>query len=143
MKDLIKRTAIRICIFFTVAMALWCIAGLIFAGPVEGIVITLSLLAAFVLLCSLQTFWFTEIALKRPSYPVRIAGFALTALPALALCAALGHWVPLDDPGAWISFVVVYLVVTAAITAGYTLYFRRTAGSYDDAMARYRERRGK
>lgn len=143
MKDLIKRTAIRICIFFTVAMALWCIAGLIFAGPVEGIVTTLSLLAAFVLLCSLQTFWFTEIVLRRPSYPVRIAGFALTALPALALCAAFGHWVPLDDPGAWISFVVVYLVVTAAFTAGYTLYFRRIAGSYDDAMARYRERRGK
>lgn len=143
MKNLIKSTGIRICVFFTIAMVLWCAAGLIFAGPEEGIVITLSLLAAFVLLCSLQTFWFTEIALKRPSYPVRIAGFALTALPALALCAAIGHWIPLDNPAAWATFVIVYLVITAGFTVGYTLYFRRIAGSYDAAMARYRERRGK
>ena len=31
----------------------------------------------------------------------------------------------------------------AAITAGYTIYYRRTAGSFDAALARYREGRGR
>ena len=106
MRNIVKSAFVRACITFTVAMALWCTAGLIFAGPVEGIVITLSLLAA-----------------------------------ALALCAALGGWFPLDNIGAWVSFVAIYLVTLAAITAGYTIYYRRTAGSFDAALARYREGR--
>ena len=70
-----------------------------------------------------------------------IAGFGLTGLPALVLCAALGGWFPLDNIGAWVSFVAIYLVTLAAITAGYTIYYRRTAGSFDAALARYREGR--
>ena len=82
MRNIVKSAFVRACITFTVAMTLWCTAGLIFAGPVEGIVITLSLLAA-----------------------------------------------------------AIYLVTLAAITAGYTIYYRRTAGSFDAALARYREGR--
>lgn len=141
MRNIVKSAFVRACITFTVAMALWCTAGLIFAGPVEGIVITLSLLAAALALCALQAFWFTEAVIGRLSYPARIAGFGLTGLPALVLCAALGGWFPLDNIGAWVSFVAIYLVTLAAITAGYTIYYRRTAGSFDAALARYREGR--
>lgn len=86
-------------------------------------------------LCALQAFWFTEAVIGRLSYPARIAGFGLTGLPALVLCAALGGWFPLDNIGAWVSFVAIYLVTLAAITAGYTIYYRRTAGSFDAALA--------
>ena len=141
MRNIVKSAFVRACVTFTVAMALWCAAGLVFAGPVEGIVITLSLLAAALGLCALQAFWFTEVALTRPSYPARITGFGLTGLPVLVLCAALGGWFPLDNIGAWVSFVAIYLVTLAAITAGYTIYYRRTAGSFDAALARYREGR--
>lgn len=141
MSNLIKRALVRACVVFTAAMALWCAAGLIFAGPVEGIVITLSLLAAALLLTLLQVIWFTGAVIGRLSYPGRIAGFGLTGLPALVLCAALGGWFPLDNIGTWVSFVIIYLVTLAAITTGYTLYYRRTASSFDAALARYREGR--
>lgn len=72
MRNIVKSAFVRACITFTVAMALWCTAGLIFAGPVEGIVITLSLLAAALALCALQAFWFTEAVIGRLSYPARI-----------------------------------------------------------------------
>ena len=135
MRSIVKSAFVRACVTFTVAMALWCAAGLVFAGPVEGIVITLSLLAAALALCALQAFWFTEAVIGRLSYPARIAGFGLTGLPVLVLCAALGGWFPLDN------FAAIYLVALAAITAGYTLHYRRTAGSFDAALARYREGR--
>lgn len=142
MSTIVKRALVRACVTFTVAMALWCVAGLIFAGPVEGIVVTLSLLVAALLMCALQGFWFTGAAIKRLSYPARIAGFGATALPALVLCAALGGWFPLDNIGAWVTFVIIYLVILAIITCGYTIYYRRTVGSFDAALARYREDRG-
>ena len=123
MRSIVKSAFVRACVTFTVAMALWCTAGLVFAGPVEGIVITLSLLAAALALCALQAFWFTEVALTRPSYPARITGFGLTGLPVLVLCAALGGWFPLDNIGAWVSFVAIYLVTLAAITAEDVLPF--------------------
>ena len=141
MNSLAKSAFTRTCVIFTVAMALWCVAGLAFAGPVEGIVITLSLLAACAALTLLQVLWFTEALLVRPSYPARIAGYGLTALPALALCAALGGWFPADNAGAWVTFVAIYLITLAAITAGYTVYYRRTVGSFDAALARYRAER--
>ena len=48
----------------------------------------------------------------------------------------------MDNAGAWVTFVAIYLATLAAITAGYTLHYRRTAGSFDAALARYREKRG-
>ena len=60
MSNLVKRALVRACVVFTAAMALWCAAGLIFAGPVGGIAIALSLLATALLLALLQAIWFTE-----------------------------------------------------------------------------------
>ena len=142
MKNIAKQALIRACVIFTAAMALWCTAGLIFAGPVEGVVITLSLLLACALMTALQVLCFTDAVVRCLAYPARIAGFGLTALPVLAACATLGRWFPVDNAGAWITFVAIYLVTMAAITAGYTLHYRRTAGSFDAALARYRAGRG-
>ena len=138
MRNIVKSAFVRACITFTVAMALWCTAGLIFAGPDEGNDLTLTQLAAALALCALQAVGFTEAGIGRLSYPARIAGFGLTGLPALVLCAALGGWFPLDNIGAWVSFVAIYLVTLAAITAVFTFFFRRSAGSCDAAFARYR-----
>ena len=69
MRNIVKSAFVRACVTFTVAMALWCAAGLVFAGPVEGIVITLSLLAAALALCALQAFWFTEVVTHAPELP--------------------------------------------------------------------------
>ena len=50
MREYLKKAGIRACVYFTIAMLFWCVAGLMFAGPVEGVVITLSLLLAMGLL---------------------------------------------------------------------------------------------
>ena len=47
----------------------------------------------------------------------------------------------MDNAGAWVTFVAIYLITLAAITAGYTVYYRRTVGSFDAALARYRAER--
>lgn len=90
-------------------------------------------------MAALQSIWFTGALIKKLPYPARIAGFGACLLPVLALCAWLGQWLPAEDPGAWASFVVIYLFILAGMTAGYTVYYKKTAGGYDEALARYRE----
>lgn len=142
MRSAAKRAAVTFCVLFTVTMGLWSLAGLAFAGPEPGILYALTLLLACALLAALQMLWFSGILIRRLAYPARVLGFGATALPALVLCAWLGAWFPMGDIGPWVSFCAIYLAVLAAATAGYTIRYRRVAGSYDEALARYRAGRG-
>ena len=128
MKKIIAQTATAVCIVFTVMMAWFLAMGYLFAGPSYGLA-----------MAALQAIWFTGALIKKLPYPARIAGFGACLLPVLALCAWLGQWLPAEDPGAWASFVVIYLFILAGMTAGYTVYYKKTAGGYDEALARYRE----
>lgn len=139
MKRIAIQTALTICVFFTVAMIVCLVMGYIFAGPSYGLNLTASLLIATVSIGMLQAFWFTEAVLKKPAYLVRMIGFDACALPALAACAWIGAWFPPDIPLAWVEFVVIFFIISALSTIGYNAYFRRTAGSYEQALARYRK----
>lgn len=141
MKKFITQAALSICIIFTIVMAWFLGMGYLFAGPSYGLNLTASLYGMAIGIALLQTLWFTEIVLKKPSYPVRVAGFGLCGLPVVALCAWVGQWFPTDIPGVWISFVVIYLFILAGMTVGNTVYYKKTAGGYDEALARYREKK--
>ena len=139
MKKIIAQTATAVCIVFTVMMAWFLAMGYLFAGPSYGLNLTASLYGAAFGMAALQAIWFTGALIKKLPYPARIAGFGACLLPVLALCAWLGQWLPAEDPGAWASFVVIYLFILAGMTAGYTVYYKKTAGGYEEALARYRE----
>lgn len=140
MKKIVAHTATIACIMFTVMMAWFLGIGYLFAGPSYGLNLTASLYGAAIGMAVLQAFWFTGAVFKKLAYPARIAGFGTCLLPVLALCAWLGPWIPVGMPEAWACFVIVYLVILAGMTIGYTAYFKKTAGGYDQALARYRER---
>lgn len=144
MKRIILQAANAFCIMFTVLMGWFLAMGYLFAGPSYGLNLTASLLAAALGMAALQAFWFTNLLFKRLAYPARIAGFGACGLPIIALCAWIGQWIPTQvGAGAWVAFAVVYLIILTGVTAGYTLYFKKTAGSYDKALERYREQNRK
>lgn len=139
MKNILAQTAITACIMFTIVMLWFTGMGYLFAGPSYGLNLTLSVFGAALGMAALQALWFSEAVFKKLAYPARIVGFSACLLPTLALCAWVGQWLPVDNPGAWVMFVVVYLFILAGITAGYGVYFKKTAGGYDKALERYRK----
>ncbi len=141
MNGIAKNTLKGACIIFTCSMALWTLFGLAFAGPEYGLVVTITLLAACLLLAALQTLWFSDAVLKAMAYPGRVLGFGLSAFVVLAACAFLGDWLPADNLGAWGMFALIYLVILAVLTIAYWVYYRRTAVDMDAALARYRRSR--
>lgn len=139
MNTFAKSLLMRVCVYFTIAMIFCIIAGLIFVGADQGIMISISLLVVCALMVLLQGLWFTDKLLKKPSYPVRIFGFGVTGFVVLALCAWIFEWMPHDIPEAWISFTVIYLVILGAFCVGYQVRFKRTCGSFDAALRAYHE----
>lgn len=141
MRELAKNTLLGACAIFTIAMALWSAVGLAFAGPEYGLVVTLSLLGACLLLAALQSLWFTDRWIRSLAYPGRLLGFGLCAFAALAACALAGRWFPEDNPGAWLSFTLVYLAVLGIVTACYAIRYRRDSQDLAEALSRYRQNR--
>ncbi len=138
-----KRIAVSACVMFTLFMAVGCMGVMAFTGPQYGLVMSLTFLLASVLFACLRGLWFTDKLISRLSYPLRILGFGVTGFLSLALCAWIGNWFPSDNPWAWMSFTVIFLVVLAAFCVGYQVYFKRTVGSFDEALRRYHERMGR
>ncbi len=141
MNGLVKNTLKGACVIFTCAMGIWALFGLAFAGPEYGLVVTITLLAACLLLAALQTLWFSDAVLKAMAYPGRMLGFGLSAFAVLALCAFLGNWLPADNPSAWAAFALIYLAILAVLTIAYRAHYRRVSATMDAALIRYRRSR--
>ncbi len=124
---------------FTVWMAVFLIAAYIFMGSNDGLNIAASLLVASILVAALQAFWFYGSFIKAMRYAFRMLGFAATLLPVLFACGWLGGWFPRQIEIIW-SFLIVFFVLFALVSAGYGIYFKKTAGSYEKALRNYREK---
>ncbi len=143
MKEYVKRIALSACVMFTIFMAFWCLAALLFSGPEYGLIVTLSVLAASVAFAILRGIWFTDKVIRKLAYTLRIFGFGITSFFLLSLCAWIGSWFPLDDPWAWLTFASIFLAFLVIFCFAYQIHFKRTVGNFDAALQQYHERMGR
>lgn len=106
---------------------------------VVGYFVSIALMCLFPFL---QLLWFTPAIIRRASYTARVAGFGLTYLPILVAAALIGRWF---EPtwGSWVIFIGIYLAILLCMTLGFHLYYKRTCGTYQAALERYREQEEK
>lgn len=97
-----------------------------------------SLAAAF-----MQIVAFSNLIIKKLSYAWRLVVFALPFGAILTGFAVTFQWFPIENPGAWITFGVIFLVIFILCTAGFELYFRLSGRKYDDKLDWYKKNRGK
>lgn len=143
MKELLKKSLTKACVMFTIFMLIGSLIAIAFTGPQQGLIMTLTLMLAAIAFAFLQSLWFTDKLIKHLTYPLRIFGFGVTAFAVLLGCAWLGSWFPMDNPGAWITFTAIYLVILVLCCIGYQIYFKRTVGSFDEALRHYHEKMGR
>ena len=143
MKDFGKRIVLSACAMFTLFMAVGSLVAMAATGPQYGLVMTLTLLLTAAALAVLQGVWFTDKVIHDLPYPGRILGFGITAFAAIAACAWLGGWLPPNNPWAWLTFTLIFLVTLAAFCIGYQVHFKRTTGSFDAALRAYHQKMGR
>lgn len=139
MKRMFKNIAIGTCAGFTIMTVCYLAAWFIFEGPNEYLTTFVSILGASVSCACLQAFWFYSPFVKKLSYALRGLGFSLMLFPVLLGCAWFGAWFPLTV-GSVISFSIIFLVILAIMFVIYSIYFRKIAGSYEEALKAYREK---
>lgn len=139
MKQILKQILITACATFTIFMTLSLVSAYIFVGPNEGLSITLGLLLVSIIAASFQGLWFTEGLIKNMRYPYRLLGFAASFAPVLFVIAWFLGWFPLN-PGSIIMFFLIFFMIFGAMALGYTLYYKKTAGSYEEALKQYRKK---
>lgn len=146
MKSFIKRLALTTCVLFTIFMVASLPMGYYFAllsgADTQGLTISLTLFIACAGFAFLQGFWFSGLIIKKLAYPLRLTGFAVTAAAMLFACGWFGGWFP-HEIEVVASFLLEFVAIFALATVGYGIYFKKTAGSYDKALERYREQNRK
>ena len=137
--QLVKST----CIGFTVAMIAFLALGTCFADGTakQGINYCWSILAACVAVTALQFVFFTPAVIKRMAYTARLVLFSVCLYAALCELAVFLGWFPLSDPGAWVTFTVVYLAILAVLTLLFNAKLSRETRELNDRLAEYRKSR--
>jgi len=63
--------------------------------------------------------------------------FCALFLPLLAYIAWVFQWFPMKAES-WMIFIGIFLVIFAAMTAGFEMYYRITGRKYDGLLGQYR-----
>ena len=131
------------CIGFTVAMTAFLALGTCFANDAakQGIYYCWSILAACVAASALQLVFFTPAVIRRMAYPAHLALFGACLYAVLCALAFIFAWVPASNPGAWVTFTVVYLAILAVLTLVFNAKMSRETRELNDRLAEYRKSR--
>ena len=132
-----------ICIGFTVAMIAFLALGTCFADDAakQGIYYCWSILAACVAAPALQLVFFTPTVIRRMAYPARLVLFGVCLYATLCALAVFLGWFPVSDPGAWVTFTIVYLAILAVLTLVFNAKLSRETRELNDRLAQYRKSR--
>ena len=110
-------------------------------GLTEGTRFCLSYIAAGLTGGILQQIWFNYRPTRRFAYSLRLLGFGLSYYVVLTACATFGQWLPSENPWAWATFTVIFLVILALLTLILGAVLRRRGIEYKAKLDEYHARK--
>ena len=119
---------------------------MIFLWMFEQETVQLSTLFSLLLVCiaagTMQVAAFSDLLFKKLAYGWRMVVFAVPFFAVLTAFAVGFGWFPTENAGAWLTFIVIFVVIFVTITAGIELYYRLSGRKWDDRLDWYRRRKG-
>ncbi len=131
----------RTAMIYTGAMCFYLFFMFVFQWESVPLRMLFSMLLVSIAAALMQILAFSNLILKKLSYTWRLVVFALPFGAVLTACAVVFHWFPIENPGAWITFGVIFVVIFVLCTAGFELYFRLSGRKYDDKLDWYKKNR--
>ena len=86
-----------------------------------------------------QYLCFTDNIIRNMRYTRRLMLFGALFMPLLTGIAVAFGWFPAASPCAWALFLGIAVVVFAAMTLGFEMYFRVAGKKYDGLLGQYRK----
>lgn len=133
----------RTAMIYTGAMCFYLFFLFVFQWESVPLPMLFSMLLVSIAAAVMQILAFSNLIIKKLSYAWRLVVFALPFGAILTACAVTFQWFPIGNPGAWVTFWIIFVVIFVLCTAGFELYFRLSGRKYDDKLDWYKNHRGK
>ena len=128
----------RVALSYAAAM---CIYLFLFRQEGAALPQLFSVLLASVAAGTMQVVAFSDLLFKKLAYGWRMMTFFI-AFGAVLIGIATGFgWFPVENAGTWATFLVIFVLIFAAITAGIEIYYRASGRRWDDKLDWYRKRK--
>lgn len=126
---------------YSVAVLIYAVITLLFGEKNVSVTVLFELLALCLAGSLLQYVAFTDAVIKKMRYSLRMVVFTLPFLALMTLCAVAFDWFPKSEPVAWATFFIIFVLVLAAFTAGFEIYYRASGRRYDGLLGEYRAKK--
>lgn len=138
----LRMLCMNFCIAFTIFMLMSMVFGMIFADEQakQGILYCWTIAGAMLAAAIMRLIFFTPFVIRKMSYPLRTVLFGVCFYGVLAVLGAAFDWFPADEPVAWISFTVIYLVTLALLTVIFSALYRRETKRLNEKLVEYKVR---
>lgn len=128
----------RAALIYTAAMCYYIFFLWVFKQETAPLPTLFSLLLVSVAAGTMQLAAFSDLLFKKLAYGWRMVVFAVPFFAVLTAFAVGFGWFPTESVGAWVWFIVIFIVIFLFITAGIELYYRLSGRKYDDRLDWYR-----
>ena len=127
------------CMIFTAAMFFYLFFSLVFDNHEVSTSLLWTLFWASAAASLIQAVCFSDWIIRKMRYTWRSLLFVALFLPTLILIAWKGQWFPMEEVGAWATFIGMFFLTFVVMTIGFDIYFRITGRKYDGMIGRYRK----
>lgn len=128
-----------ICLCFTASILIYSVIDMCFGGEKMRYSLIWQLLGLCAAISGLQYVFFSGHVMKKTSYALRMGLFGALILGVCCGFAWAFRWFPLEEAGAWVTFLVIFLAAFVLISAGFEIYFRLMGRRYDALLGRKKE----
>lgn len=122
------------CYIFTAIMMFYALGSVIWTGALLSGLRILQVLLLSLLCGVVQVLVFSDLLFKRMGFAPRNLLLGLVLLVLVTGYALLCGWFPADQPSAWASFLVMFLLVFLGLTVGFEVVFRLTGRRYTSLL---------
>lgn len=128
----------RAALCYTGAMFFYIFFLLVYGQQTADVATLISLMLVSIAAGSLQLIAFSSLVIKKLGYGWRLLVFAVPFFAILTGVAVAFRWFPAQSAGAWVSFILIFLVIFAVITVAFEMYYRLSGKRYDSRLDWYR-----
>lgn len=126
------------CVVYTAAMFFYLFFCTAFGNQQISLLMLWTLFVVSAASTLIQGICFSDWIFKKMRYTRRSLLFVTLFLPLLAIAAWKAEWFPMEEPGAWVTFVGIFFLIFIVMTAGFDIYFQIVGRKYDGLLGQYR-----
>ena len=126
---------------FSMSIVVFMAVGLFVKIESISISMLIQLLIVCIIAAILQMIAFSDICINKLEYTKRLAIFMFTFLIVITAFAVKFGWFPIENIGAWILFIGIFVMCFIISTILFEIHFRKTGDKYTGILNEYKNKR--